>query len=143
MLQFYFLSVFLNAMAGYLLITDEEKENFPESFLRNKTFRLVMGVLCTLTGILKLLSPIEGDLPLVGDLFPALSALTAGFILLFEFYKNHASPALKPEDGGFSEDISDPGKKLEPVLIRNKRAIGFAALAAAALHFIFPQVLLL
>jgi hypothetical protein len=141
MLQFYFLSVFLNAAAGYLLISDEEKENFFESFLRNKTFRLVVGVLCVITGFLKLLSPIEGDLPIVGDLFPSLSALTVGFILLFEFYKNHSSPV--PEDDGLSEKLPGSEEKLELIIIRHKKAIGFAALTAAALHFIFPQVLLL
>ena len=135
MLQFYFLSIVLNVLAGYLLLTGGEegvlelKGNFS---LRDETSRLVLGILSVLTGLFKLLSPIEGDLPVLGDLIPAAAGFITGFILIFEYYKNRSSI-----------DNSENTEKIDRVLIGNKKFIGVASLIVAALHFLFPKVLLL
>ena len=44
-------------------------------FLGDKTLQLVVGILSVLTGIMKLLSPIQFDVPLVGDLLPSLGGI--------------------------------------------------------------------
>ena len=135
MLQFYFLSIFLNALAGYILITGDSghvlefKGNFS---LMDDTFKLVIGVLSAVTGLLKLLSPIEGDIPVIGDLIPAISGFLAGFVLIFEYYKNRSTI-----------EESENSEKIDRVLVRNKRIIGIVSVTAAVLHFIFPKVLLL
>ena len=135
MLQFYFLSVVLNALAGYILVSGEDKGilEFKGGFsLKDETFRLVVGILSVVTGLLKILSVIEGDVPVVGDLFPALTGFLSGFILLFEYYRNRSSI-----------DSIESTVKIDRILIANKKVIGMAAVIAAALHFLFPKVLLL
>jgi len=135
MLQFYFLSIVLNSLSGYILILGDEdaglelKSGFS---LKDETFRLVVGILSAVTGLLKLLSAIRGDVPVIGDLIPALMGFLTGFILVFEYYRNRSSL----EDSGQSE-------KIDRILVNNKKIIGIAALVAAALHFLFPGVLLL
>ncbi|MDR0496026.1 MAG: hypothetical protein LBH42_00260 [Treponema sp.] len=135
MLQFYFLSVFLNVLAGFLLFSGEEGGSLEwrsGSSLRDETSKLVVGIVSMITGILKILSPIEGDVPVIGDLIPALAGFLCGFILVFEYYRLRSSI----ED---SEQI----EKIDRILIRNKKIIGAVALAVAALHFLFPKVLFL
>jgi hypothetical protein len=136
MLQFYFLSILLNGLAGYALTqnTDEDLAALDTGFrvsLRNETCRLVLGAATIITGLLKILSAIRGDVPVVGDLIPALAGILGGFILVFEYYRGRST--LEPEHT----------EKIEQVLIHNKRWIGYFALAAAALHFLLPSVLFL
>ena len=135
MLQVYFLSIFLNVLAGYLLISKDNGGalEFKSSFnLKDDTSRLVIGILSALTGLFKLLSPIEGDIPVIGDLVPAAAGLFSGFILIFEYYRSRSSIA-----------ETEQTEKINRIFIGNKKLIGFASLIAAVLHFIFPRVLLL
>jgi len=135
MLQFYFLSIALNVLAGYILISGDENGvlEFKGSFsLKDETFKFVVGILSVVTGLLKILSPIEGDIPVVGDLIPAITGLVCGFILIFEYYRNRSSL-----------DASEHTEKVDRILVSNKKIIGVAALIVAVLHFLFPKVLLL
>jgi hypothetical protein len=134
MIQFYFLSIVLNALSGYVLIRDpkDEDSGLDTGFrwsLQNETTRLILGVLTIVLGLLKILS--SEDMPVIGDLIPALSGFLAGFALVFEYYRSRST--LEPEHTD----------KIERLLIHNKKWIGFFALAAAGLHFLFPSVLFL
>jgi hypothetical protein len=136
MIQFYFLSILLNGLTGYVLTqnTDEDLAALDTGFrfsLRNETCRFVLGAATIITGLLKILSSIRGDVPVVGDLIPALAGFLAGFILVFEYY--HSRSTLEPEHT----------EKIEQVLIHNKKWVGCFALAAAVLHFFLPSVLFL
>jgi hypothetical protein len=136
MIQFYFLSILFNGLSGYLLIREKDREDgdTPDTVFRlslqNETVRLVLGILTMLMGLLKILSSVQGDIPVIGDLVPALAGLGAGFVLVYEFYRSRS---------GTDFEISE---KIEGLLTR-RRLIGIAALASAAVHFLFPQVLLL
>jgi hypothetical protein len=135
MLQFYFLSIALNALAGYILIRGNEENvlGLKSGFsLKDETFKLVVGILSVLTGLLKLLSVIEGDVPVIGDLFPALTGFLSGVILISEYFRSRSSL-----------EVPERAEKFDRFLTANKKLIGMAALAAAALHFLFPRVLLL
>ncbi|MDR0669811.1 MAG: hypothetical protein LBF95_06985 [Treponema sp.] len=136
MIQFYFLSILLNAAAGFVLFTNnggggastvEAEIRFS---LQNETFRLILGIAGAVTGLLKLLSPVQGDIPVVGDLVPAATGLVTGFILLFDYYHGRSF---------FEEGDS----RMTQIITVNRKWIGFAAMAAAIIHFIFPRVLLL
>jgi hypothetical protein len=136
MIQFYFLSILLNAAGGFVLFSNggegensaiEDEIHFS---LRSETFRLILGVLCALMGLLKLLSPVQGDIPVIGDLVPAAAGLAAGFILLFDYY--HGRSFFEDGDG-----------RIKTIITVNRRWIGLAVMAAAILHFVFPAVLLL
>jgi TctA family transporter len=138
MIQFYFLSIVLNALSGYVLsrdtgdvsIGDDADTGFRLS-LQNETSRLILGVLTIVMGLLKILSSFQGDLPIIGDFIPAVAGFFAGFSLVFEYYRSRST--LEPEHTD----------KIEHLLIHNKKWIGYFALAAAALHFLFPSVLFL
>jgi hypothetical protein len=138
MLQFYLLSVLMNALAGYILFfgdaggTLEFRCGFS---VKSETYRLVVGVLSAFTGLFKLLSSIQGDLPLIGDIVPAAAGFLCGFILIFEYYSNRSADADEPEP--------EYGAKNAGFLIANKKLIGAAAMISAVLHFLFPTVLLL
>ncbi|MCL2382052.1 MAG: hypothetical protein FWC64_10785 [Treponema sp.] len=135
MLQFYFLSIVMNALAGYVLISGDRDAPmvFKSGFsIKDETFRLVVGVASALTGLMKILSSVEGDVPIIGDLFPALTGFLAGFILVFEYYRNRTSV-----------EVTERVEKVDRLLVANKKIIGVAALVAAVLHFLFPTVLLL
>jgi hypothetical protein len=136
MIQFYFLSILLNGLSGYALTrnTDDDAVVLDTGFrlsLHNETCRFVLGAATIVTGLLKILSSIRGDVPVVGDLIPALAGFLSGFILVFEFYRNRST--LEPEHT----------EKIEQVLIHNKKWVGYFAMVAAALHFILPSVLFL
>jgi hypothetical protein len=135
MLQFYFLSILCNAAAGFVLFKiDEyptsEERNFKLSF-HNESFRLSLGVLSCITALLKILSVIQGDIWIIGDIIPALTGLLAGFVLVFRYYRRH------------SDIESEKTDKLESFFENNRKWIGIIAMAAAALHFLFPSVMLL
>ena len=135
MLQFYFLAVFLNVLAGYILLKNDSGGvlEFKSDFsLTDETFKLVIGILCAITGLFKLLSPIEGDVPVVGDLIPAVCSFLSGFILIFEYLRSRSSL-----------EESEQAEKIDRLIIANKKIIGVAAIVAAGLHFLFPKVLLL
>ncbi|MDR1444645.1 MAG: hypothetical protein LBI94_07175 [Treponema sp.] len=132
MIQFYFLSILFNVTGGFILFTNGKEAPEPEIrfSLQNEVFRLILGILCAVTGLLKLLSPIQGDIPVAGDLVPASAGLVTGFILLFDYYHGRSF-------------FEDGDSRMTRIITVNRKWIGFAAMAAAALHFVFPQVLLL
>ncbi|GHU68230.1 hypothetical protein FACS189447_10710 [Spirochaetia bacterium] len=134
MIQFYFLSIFLNVLTGYILISNDDADPLeirPGFSLKDETVKLILGILSMVTGVLKLLSAIEGDLPVLGDIIPAVSGFFAGFILLIEYYRYHENKD------------SEEGENFSLMLIHNKKIVGYIAIAAAILHFLFPKVLLL
>ena len=135
MLPVYFLSILLNALSGYILAFAKEETDagaLPLS-LNNETVRLVIGGLAFITGIIKILSPVAGNIPIVGDLFPALAGMAGGFILIFEFYRNHVPDA----------PIVDYMERIASLIGRNRKITGFVCIGAAALHFIFYSVIFL
>ena len=138
MVQLYFLSILFNGFAGYVLITQEKwdmgsLEDSMKFSPRNGTFRLVLGILAALTGLLKLLSPFDGSLPFLGDLVPAVFGLAGGFTLVFGFYREH------------EESVGSDGKldKLGDTLLRWKKVLGYALIASSLLHFLLPKALFL
>ena len=136
MLQFYFLSIFFNALTGFLIVSGDSDgiPEFGKKFFsaKDETFRLVAGILAAVTGFLKILSPIEGDIPVIGDIVPALAGFLSGFVLVFEYYRVRSTV-----------NLPEQTEKIDRILLRNKKILGVAAIVTAALHFIFPKALLL
>lgn len=137
MLQFYFLSILLNAVTGLVLLfanqdqRDENGSGAVPNVAYDETFRLVLGILTGIVGFFKLLTVVRGDVPVLGDLFPAVAGMAAGFILLYEFYRTRSH-------------IQE--ESLPPVVmqfIASKRYVGIIAVVSAAAHFLFPTVLFL
>jgi len=133
MLPVYFLSIALNALVGYILaFGKEEAEGEALSLnLDSETTRLLIGVLAAVTGFLKILSPVENNILVVGDLVPALAGLGGGFILAFEFYRRRKTV------------YSAAADRVENFIAKNRKIAGFVCLGAAAIHLIFFSIPLL
>ncbi|MDR2313493.1 MAG: hypothetical protein LBE02_03075 [Spirochaetaceae bacterium] len=132
MLPVYFLSIAINVLVGLLFILNREDAKgvlFPA--LADETVRLGVGILAVITGFLKILSPVAGSIPVVGDLVPALANLAGGLILVFEFYRNRSTIA------------SPAAEQIEKFVDGNRKLTGFICIIAAALHFIFSSILFL
>ncbi|MDR2521878.1 MAG: hypothetical protein LBC72_04915 [Spirochaetaceae bacterium] len=133
MLQVYVLSVMCPALAGWMLFKNADEEFSFESVFslsgKYSACRLGVGIASLVTGVLALLSPIEGDVPLAGDLVPALFSLAAGLSLCDEYFSRDSDT---PRRGVFFELIA-----------RHRRFIGLGAMIAGALHFLLPRALFL
>ena len=143
MVQFYFLSVLLNAVTGAALFlnlgsvaSDDGGGIYDASrcfvpFCESETFRFVLGIATVIVGILKLLSPIKDDVPVIGDIFPAATGIVSGFALIYE---NIRAKRIS--------DVIDRSASIRRFL-DSKTYIGIVAMAAAALHFLFPSVIII
>lgn len=145
MIQFYLLAVLLNVITGIVLIYTDENQNKEiietstindikddnSDIFKNKTFLLVLGILTCFTGLIKLLSAIQGDAAIVGDLLPAVAALFGGAAILFDYYKINSTTEIKLNDF------------FTKIFIVGRRYLGFACIAVGILHFLFPRVLFL
>ncbi|MCR5764126.1 MAG: hypothetical protein K6G00_12170 [Treponema sp.] len=143
MIQFYFLSILFNLLTGLILVycrnlaidddfsedTDSTNSDLLNGFkgMDNSTFRLVLGGLCVITGIMKLLS--SYDVAVIGDLIPAAASLLGGAALLVEYY-SISSESIIPEH-------------VQSLFVDNRKYIGVFCLVSAILHFILPNVLFL
>ena len=141
MIQLYFLSILCNGLSGFILFAGNESEESEDSINKNirfslntPTFHLVLGILCAVTGVLKLLSPTMDGILLLGDLIPAAAGIIAGIILIFGIYRQDISAA--PENPGALD-------RFGVSLLRFRRAIGLGLIVVAFLHFLFPQALFL
>lgn len=137
MIQIYFLSIFSNVLAGLILSADHYSEKFPgfaavrDFFSGKPGLRVTVGVISFITGFLKLLTVTKGDVPVVGDLLPALSGLILGIGILFDRYK---------------EKTTIPSKAMEradSLILRHKSIYGSVGIIIAFLHFLLPGIVLL
>jgi len=137
MIQLYFLSILCNGLSGYILFagnedTDTTRKGFPFS-IENPTFDLVLGILCTVTGFLKFLSPTMDGILLLGDLIPAAGGIVAGLLMIFGIYRKGDS---NTSSGGQLD-------RLGANLLRFRKPVGLGIIASALIHFLFPQALFL
>jgi hypothetical protein len=138
MLQFYFLSVSVNLLAGMTLSSDWFGKKFPGvaaavSVLNTRRGRLALGLTTILVGLGTLFVPAESPLVL-GDLYPSVMGMAMGIALLFEVFKQDA---LLP-----GERSEKPGKpERRPIVYRT--TLGVLGIASAVLHFFLPERFLL
>lgn len=160
MVQFYFLSIVLNLAGGYALVVgglpprSRTIEGFRD-FFQDPTSRLVIGILALVTGALKFLTPIRGDIPIVGDFLPAVGGMGVGITLLLERYHGGDVPAAagepspsgepSPEGPSRKSPISPRGapNALERLFLDHKAVVGLVGLIAGVVHFLFPMVIFL
>ena len=137
MIQIYFLSILSNVLAGLILSAGHYSEKFSgfgavrDFFSGKPGFRVAIGVIAFLTGFLKLLTVTKGDVPVVGDLLPALTGLILGLGLLFERYKEKSTVSSKTVETA------------DKLILRHKTVYGSIGIIVAALHFLLPGIVLL
>lgn len=156
MIQLYFLAIALNLFCGLALVIPDKPH--PRQLMRHFSFiigdpriRVAAGIFSMVVGLLKIVFPMEGDLPFVGDLLPALSCLFAGGTLVLEAHREPETTFLESIEPGSDATEPPAGEverrlrrhHLEEALLRAGRLIGFLALAVALGHFLFPLEMLL
>lgn len=137
MLQFYFLSVLTNALAGLCLAAETITGRFPsfapfKDLLGKASTRTGLGVAALVVGFLKLLvRSTPADVPVAGDLLPAVAGLAMGGALLVGKLR---------ERGAVSEARA---RSLEDTANRYRVPLGLGGLVVSLLHFLLPGALLL
>ncbi|NLM00080.1 MAG: hypothetical protein GX220_01315 [Treponema sp.] len=133
MMQIYFLSIALNFFVGLILIRDSLIKEDEKKVIEKKdsVIKIIVSVLAILTGILKLLNVIPGDIYVIGDLFPSLAGIVGGAALMFSYFVENTSVEIVP------------GQFLEKLFIKGKKYLGIACIIISILHFLFPKVILI
>ncbi len=95
MLQFYFLSITANVLAGLTLAGDAIKRRMPgfaeiNARLSGRRGKLVFGLASLLVGFCTLFVPAEPPL-ILGDLLPSAVGMVMGIALLFEVFRDMAT----------------------------------------------------
>ncbi len=156
--QFYCLSVVMNVITALILMygidfTKEQADSLPVpaekkssrrktsnekkevsldcNLLNKKSFRLIVGIVAVVVGLMKVLSVFKG-IPIIGDLLPAVAGLAGGASILLEYYSCSTS----------SDDF-ELADNVRAVFIDSRKYIGVLCIVAAVLHFVFPGALLL
>ena len=134
MLQFYFLSIVANLLAGLALTSDYLGERFKgfapyAELLERRNTRTSVGIVAFVVGFLKLLIP--ADVPVVGDLLPALAGLAMGAALVVGLIR---------ERSGIPDEKASG---FEKTVMTYRVPLGIAGLVIAVLHFLLPRALLL
>lgn len=131
MLQFYFLSIVSNLLAGLALSSDWISRRIPslaaiENALSARRAKLILGLASLLVGVGTLLVPVEGAV-IIGDLFPSFAGMAMGVALLFEFFRQEAVLPVEHSD------------KAEKLPVGYRTTLGMLGIAAAVLHFFLPE----
>jgi hypothetical protein len=134
MLQFYFLSIVANFLAGLTLSSDWFSRKFPglttfTSAITHGRGKMIIGLAALLVGFGTLFVPAETPLVL-GDLFPSIMGMAMGIALLFEVFKQDA---LLPVERGEKAD------KPERAPVGYRTTLGVLGIIAAILHFFLPE----
>jgi hypothetical protein len=134
MLQFYFLSVIANFLAGAALSSDWFSRKIPGLAGLGNAFsgrrgRMAIGLSSIFVGVATLFVPVNTPI-ILGDLFPSLAGMIMGVALLFEVFK---------QDAVFPAERGEKNDKVERLPVAYRTALGILGLAAAVLHFFLPE----
>lgn len=127
MFQIYFLSVLLNILVGLFLIYENKIEN-SNLIIQKPLLIMVLGFASIIVGIIKLFVVAQPDIPVIGDLLPAVFGIVGGFCILLNYFLLY----------GKNEIILKP--VVQKIFVDWKKTIGVLTLVVGILHFIIPQV---
>jgi hypothetical protein len=142
MVQIYFCLVLLNVAVGLVLVRAGVQRSFGiwDSWFQpfeNRAVRGLLGTASFLAGFLGLIFVLPGDQIFLGDLFPSVTALLGGTVLVLE-YLRRAPP--KTEEEPAAEKVPS---KAEDFLMSNRVVVGVVCLTFGLLHFFSPTVVFL
>ena len=140
MFQLYLLTVLTTILAGSALASgflSERFERFSDytEFMANPVYRVILGSVSILIGIINLFKTYEGDIAVLGELFPSIAGVVTGLILLAEFVNKRR----EDDEGTAAEIAGKVGKFSGPYLT----VIGISTVVIGVLHAILPRLPLL
>ena len=140
MFQLYLLTVLTNVLAGLALATGfltERFERFSEytDFMANSIYRIILGIVSLLIGIINLFPSYDGDIVILGDLFPSIAGIATGVLLLAEFFGSRKSEA--------ENKTAELAEKVEKFSGPYLTIVGIASVIVGILHAILPKLPLL
>jgi hypothetical protein len=143
MVQIYFCLVLFNVAVGLVLVRSGIQRSLGiwDSWFQPFEHRMVRGLLGTLsflTGFLGLIFVLPGDQIFLGDLFPSVTALLGGTVLVLE-YLRHAPAKSEESEAAPAKAPS----KVEDFLLSNRIVVGVICLTFGLLHFFSPTVVFL
>ena len=142
MFQLYLLTVLTTILLGHALargFLNRRFEQFSErtGFVNKGLYRIILGLVSILIGLINLFSPYTGGIPVLEDLLPSLAGIGGGVLLLLEYSRNRKSIA-KAEATKPAEELSSKSH-LKAYL----NIVGLASIIIGILHAVFPKVPLL
>ncbi|MCF7945619.1 MAG: hypothetical protein K9L24_02040 [Spirochaetia bacterium] len=153
MIQFYFLTVVLELLGAAILLSDHLGSKFEiviftrRTFIENVNARIVLIVLTSIVGIMKLITPVDPGPVVVGDFFPALNLLALSAFYIFEIKRSQQEDEdeieIDVEEETKSSSNDDSIEKVKTFYYTNKKIIGYTTLGIAFFHFLFPGAVLL
>ena len=157
-MQFYFLSIVINLLAGVILAGDYLAQRLPwmKSLLPEISSRssgVSIGAITAGVGVLKLFVLADSQqIVLVGDLLPALAGIALGGVLIAvalnaedeDAAGDAERPAHTTKEGSSHVVVADGAADKAVRLASSYRIpVGLAGVAVAALHFLFPSSVIL
>jgi hypothetical protein len=140
MVQIYFCLVLLNVAVGLILVRAGVQRSFGiwDSWFQpfeNRVVRGLMGTASFVTGFLALIFVTPNDQIFLGDLFPSVTALLGGTVLVLEY--------LRQTPKNTEETAEKTPSKAEDFLMSNRVVVGVICLTFGILHFFAPTVVFL
>lgn len=141
MFQIYFLTVLTNILAG-LTISSKFLSSKIEGFqpfsdkMENRIYRIVLGSVTLLSGLISLLNHSEVSIAILGNLIPAITAMTMGIILIIYYFFSNDDVENGKEENKFVHTVKELTEKYGNIL-------GIAGIIAGLIHFLIPTALFL
>lgn len=134
MVQFYFLSIFVNFIGGLLLASEAVNKQFTKldvlkDLFQAPTYLLSFSIVSAVTGVFKIISVYNGDVPVIGDLLPAVISILIAVFLFLTYQKNKTG------------EIKSAFEKTDTLIEKYRNILGITAITVSVLHFFFPGVL--
>ncbi len=140
MFQLYLLTVLTTVLAGLALATgflSDRFERFSEytDFMGNSVYRIVLGGVSVLVGIINLFPSYSGDIAILGDLLPSLAGIVTGILLIAEYFSSR-----RTEEDSKTVDIAEKVEKISGPYLT---IVGISSVIIGILHAIIPRLPLL
>jgi len=105
-------------------------------FVNNGPYRMILGVLCVLIGLINLFPVRAGEIAVLGNLLPSLTGIVGGVLLLSEYARSRKSTEKK-------DKISEIAEEVEKISSPYLNIFGIGSIIIGVLHAVFPKVPLL
>jgi len=138
--QLYLLTVLTTVLSGLALATgflSNRFERFSEytDFMGNPVYRIILGGVSVLVGIINLFPSYTGDIAVLGDLIPSLTGIVTGILLIAEYFSSR-----RTEEESKTVDIAEKVEKFSGPYLT---IVGISSIIIGILHAIIPRLPLL